>query len=210
MTNLDPLDGLLQEALAEQFVRKDNTKQRAVHIKGSPRDGRHDKPLRADPRFANPENWNKGPAVALMHLESMTLLGNFQEFIHKSFTATKLVRLTEPMACEETRWVRGEGWLTPEEEKHAEPERWVETREIRCGITLAQVGLHCPDAEVMVRLEFGGIARVELKELTRFTCPARDTFMLLPKGLDVIEAMSLDSKLVLRSELELDKEEEDE
>lgn len=154
--------------------------------------------------FANPENWEHTRTVALIHTDSSTLLGNFHEFIHKLCPdARKLVRVTEPCATDGTEWVNGDWYLTREEEAHQDQTQWIRTEEVIAGVTLAEMGLHCPEAVVLVRIEFGGIARVELADVTRFTCPARNTFMMLPKGIDVLPAMSMDSKIALRSELEL-------
>jgi len=193
----DPLESLLNEALAE------GSRKRVLASPNKPE--RAEKRLRADKRFANPDRWKPTKVVALMHLESMILLGNFQEFMHDSLAARKLCRLEGPAVCDELEWVKGDQWLTPKQDERLVAERWSESREVVCGITLATVGLHCPAASVCVRLEFGGMACVVLLDATRFTCPSRNTFMLLPKGLDVIEAMSFDSKLALRSELGMDE-----
>lgn len=199
MSQVDPLDALLAGAMAEAYHKT---------IKASPAKGRateQQKRIKPEKRFSNPERWKQTRTVALIHTESSTLLGNFREFIHDSLSARKLERVTEPCETDGVEWVSGPLWMREETEDRTKPVQWIETREAICGITLPEMGVHCPDAQVNVRLEFGGIARVELAEATRFTCPARNTFLTLPKHCDVLEVMSFDSKLALRSELGLDK-----
>lgn len=203
MSLVDPLDALLNSALAEAYSKR---------MKASPaKDSRKESLARIKPekRFSDPERWKHVRTVSLIHTESSTLLGNFKEYIHDSFTARKLERVVGPCETDGTEWISGPLWLQQETEERTKPERWIETREAICGLTLPEMGVHCPDAHVQVRLEFGGIARVELAEATRFTCPARNTFLTLPKHCDVLEVMSLDSKLCLRSELGLDKPQEE-
>ena len=201
MSEIDPLDALLNSALAEQYHKR---------TKGTPAKGKTPaglKPIRPEKRFADPENWRRVRAVSLIHTETNTVIGTFEEFLHKTFPARKLIRVEGPSETDGTEWVSGPLWVRPETEEAAKAERWSETREAICGITIPEMGVHCPDAHVQVRLQFSGIARVELADATRFTCPARNTFLILPKGCDVLGVMSLDSKLVLRSELGLDKPE---
>jgi hypothetical protein len=199
---IDPLDALLNSALAEQYQRKRT-------VKASP----SEKPKRPIlPRsFDLPENWHETRTVALIHQPSNTLLGSFREFLYDraGIHARKLVRVDAPTGVDGSEYVTGDWWLTADAERRADPARWVETRELVLGIILAECGLSAPDALVRVRLEFGGIARVELTQETRFVCAARDTFLILPAGLDLLQAMSFDSKLALKAELEPAKENEE-
>lgn len=193
----DILQGMLNRALAKQY----HATTKAAPARG--KSSADQKPIHGTRAFQDPERWKKVRTLALIHTagESQTLIGNFHEFLHDSMTARKLVRVTEPCSTEGVEYVTGALWLDQEQEDHAAPEKWIETVERVIGITLKDLRLHCPDAFVTVRLEFGGIARVELNEVTRFTCPERDTFLFLPKGLDVLTCMTLDSKLALRSEV---------
>lgn len=193
----DPLDALLYEALREQA-------QRTHRVKASP--NKEDKPLvpkvKLTAGFYESSNWEKVRTISLIHQPTETLLGNFNEFqyIHNRKTR-KLLRVEEPTATDGTEFVTGDWWLQQEMERHLDPQRWVESRSAVIGISLTECGLHCDAAEVIVRLEHGYIARVELAADTRFTCPARNTFLSIPKGIDVQECMSLDSRLALKSEL---------
>jgi hypothetical protein len=190
----DSLDALLNEALAEAGKRR---VRNAAQPKPTPR---------LNVGMENPENWTQTRTVSLIHRGpgGQTLLGNFNEFTYNYIRGTrKLCRVEGPTETDGMEFVEGDWWLTGETQKFAEPAQWVETREAECGITLAECGLHSPDARVRVRLEFNGIARVELARETRFTSLARDTFLILPVGVDLLCAMSFDSKLALRAEIGL-------
>lgn len=190
---IDPLDALLNEALAE--ARKRPVRNAAP--KPAPK---------LNEALNNPDNWTHTRTISLIHAapDGTTLLGNFREFVYAHLKGTrKLVRVEGPTETDGMEFVEGDWWLTQQTQRFAEPQSWIETREAICGITLTECGLHSPDAAVRVRLEFGGIARVELARETRFTSLARDTFLILPTGCDVLCAMSFDSKLALRAEIGL-------
>lgn len=158
------------------------------------------------PGYADITKWKAGVAITLIHKSpdgGLTFLGNFREFTYPGMKdALRLVRVEEPVATEGTKEVTGEWWLTPHGQEAVKPQAWVEEREIVLGVTLTECGLHCPEALCKVRLMYGGIARVELMEATRFGCPARNSFIILPKGLDILGGMGLDSKLAMKAELE--------
>lgn len=188
------------------------TKQAQTKVKATPSKGKAIAEVHGTWAFQDPARWTLARTIALIHSapgDQLTLLGNFHEYLHNT-GARKLVRVAEPVAVEGSEYVTGSEWLHQDQEEAASPERWTEECEAIIGVTLKELMLHCPDAQVKVHLMFGGIARVELMELTRFTCPNRDTFMYLPKGLDVLGCMTLDSKLALRSELEMDEPQKEE
>jgi hypothetical protein len=188
----DPLDLLLAEALREGKRLKNATPAKAIPKLNS---GMND-----------PENWTHTRTVSLIHCSpsGQTLLGNFRELVYVHLKGTrKLVRIEGPAETDGMEFVEGDWWLGVEAQRFADVQQWTETREAICGITLTECGLHSPDAAVHVRLEFNGIARVELARETRFTSLARDTFLILPRGCDILCAMSFDSKLALRAEIGL-------
>lgn len=194
----DPLDALLADALIQEKCRAPK-KAKSLPTK----DDRSLTPkLRLTAGFYDPDNWETVRTIALIHSPSNTLLGNFNELIYRPNPKTRrLVRVESPTATEGTETVTGDWWLQQEVERHQDPKRWVESRSAVIGITLTECSLHCSAAEVVVRLEYGYIARVELAADTRFTCPARNTFLIIPAGIDVQECMSLDSRLALKSEM---------
>lgn len=198
---VDPLDQLLEQATREQSRRT---------VRATP--SREDKPLipkaHLTPGFYSVENWEKTRTISLIHQPTNTLLGNFNEFHLLANSKTrKLLRVEEPTATDGTEFVTGDWWLQIEAQRHAEQKSWIESRSCIIGITLAECGLHCDAAEVIVRLEHGWIARVELAHETRFTCASRNSFLILHAGLDVLEAMSFDCKIALKSELHIGEEE---
>lgn len=201
----DPLDLFLEDALKQQAARQAS---RQTRVKGSP--DKDDKPLiktKLTPGFYDEANWEVARIISLIHRSTQTLLGNFRELQYKHNPKTRrLVRVSEPVATDGIEHVDGDWWLQQETERHQDPSKWVETREAILGITLTECGLHCAEARVRVRLEYGYIARVELIGDTKFTCPERNTFLILPSGLDVQECMSLDSKLALKSDLGIGQE----
>lgn len=198
---IDPLDALLADAQREAARRR---------VKPAPSEKPKHPILPSG--FSDPTNWKRTRTVALIHQPSQTLLGNFHEFLYdqRGVHARKLVRVNEPTDTDGMELVSGDWWLNAEAERHADPQRWIETRDVTIGMTLAECGLHAPAVAVHVRLEFGGIARVELAEDTRFFCVKRDTFLIVAAGVDVLQAMSFDSKLALRAELRLGEDETDE
>lgn len=204
------LDDLLAEAMTQQANR--NAAKKVATI-----DSRAEKAARPKltPGFYDPINWSHSRTISLIHQPTNTLLGNFKEFLYvgsrvlsiTDFIPTKLVRVEEPVSTDGLEFVQGDWWLQREAERHADPKSWIESRAAIIGISLPECGLHCDAAEVVVRLEHGWIARVELLAETRFTCAARNHFLTLPAGLDVLEAMSFDSKIALKSEMKIGEEE---
>lgn len=197
---LDPLDDLWRET--EKEIAK---KRSSRTVKAFPTDRRSLARPHLPPGYADPGNWTAGRTISLIHRSGdvLTLLGNFREYFYPHLPgARQLRRVDSPLPTEGTEFVEGDWWLHPSVADLARPERWVEEREMVIGATLSECGLHCPEALVCVRLSFGGIARVELIDATQFTCPARNTFLILPKGTDILSALSFDSKVALRAGLE--------
>ena len=92
MSQIDPLQALLNVAMAEAYTKK---------VKGTPsKESKAEKSHRVRPekRFSDPARWTKVRTVSFIHTDSSTLLGNFHEFIHDSFSARKWERVEGP--CE--------------------------------------------------------------------------------------------------------------
>lgn len=186
---MDDLEQLLSDALA---ARPTDKPKRLAHR------------ARLAPGYTDLKNWSHTRYVSLVHRSTsgmQTLLGNFNETVCVALGARKLTRVEEPHPTDGIEEVSGDWWLTPIGQEGACLERWISERDLTIGATLAECGLHCPDTPVRVRLAHGGIARVELTSATRFGCPARNKFLVLPSGLDILSSMSIDSKLELRSML---------
>lgn len=199
----DPLDDLLASAIREAH-RRDRT------VRPSPtKDSRAE--VLARPKLTSgfylPDNWTHTRTISLIHQPSNTLLGNFKEYHYQKVTATrKLVRVEEPCATDGLETVTGDWWLQQATERRTDPKSWIESRQVIIDIALAECGLYCDAATVQVRLEHGWIARVELTSDTRFTCAARNTFLILSAGLDVLEAMSVESRIALKESLHVGEE----
>lgn len=208
---IDPLDALLNEAVKEQS-RKGPAKP--LPSKDSKAE------LAARPKlhagFYEADSWTHTRTVSLIHQPSNTLLGNFRELYYTgdrvlnlhALIPRKLVRVTEPVATDGTEFVTGDWWLQQISERRADPKSWIESRKAIIDIALAECGLYCDSAEVNVRLEYGWIARVELIADTRFTCAERNTFLILPAGLDVLEAMTVEARVGLKEELHVGEDSE--
>lgn len=144
--------------------------------------------------FLDPAQWTRARGIALIHADSETLLGNFSEYIHRT-GARKLIREASPIAVSAVERVSGSWWLgehriiTPRAE-------WHETRRIYVHLHLVELGLRSPAVEVLVALEYGGIARVELVEETKFA--GEDSLVFLPAGTDILASCDLDTKLNVR------------
>lgn len=193
---IDALDDLLDSALAQQATER---AQRRV------RTGPREHAPKAPPSWQDPATWTGGAFLALIHRDgdALTLLGNFQEFHHSHLPrARRLIRVSEAHPVSRTELVEGDWWLSKaDEERRYGYEEWSKKELVRTGITLAEFCLHAPDCAVLVHTHFGGIYCVELAEDTRFGCPSRSTFLLLPSGLDILGAMDRDSKILLKAEL---------
>lgn len=194
----DPLEQLLCEALIAQTPK---VTRRTAEQKLSRGDFKAaEKALHE--LFADPLNWNRIGGVALIHQDTDTLLGNFSEYKHNSTSAKKFVRETQLLAVQRTEYVSGPWWIE-QISKKADPARWIETRDAVVDVVLPSLSLAAFTVPLTVRLEFGGIARAELKEATRFVSANADIVLWIPGGINVLEAMSDDCKICLKSELGL-------
>lgn len=146
--------------------------------------------------FLDESQWHRARGIALIHADSETLLGNFIEWTHAS-GARKLLRSDSPISVSVVERVSGSWWLgsahtiTPRAE-------WHETKRIFIHLHLAELGLRSPAVEVLVALEYGGIARLELVEETKFA--SEGSLVFLPAGTDILASCDLDTKLNVRRE----------
>ena len=194
----DILDLLLESSLTQH-----NKKQRSGKVEAPPK-----KPF--IDTYQRPENWTATKAVALIHKDpsgSETLLGNFQEYLHK-FGARKLCRVEAPTVFDSLEYVTGSYWLSPAQEhvREADGGHWTHEHTFTIGITLKELHMHNPEVGVRVTTMFGGIAKVELLQETRFFNVTHQQFLMLHAGTDVLGCMDFDSKLDLKATLDSDDE----
>lgn len=150
------------------------------------------------PSLLNIESWKPGRGIALIHAESSTLLGNFIEHLHPS-GARRLVRAEGPVAVSAAESVSGSWWLGEGRQPVARKE-WHETKRLFVHLLLSGLKAHSPAVEIQVFLAYGGIERVELAETTLFASTMDDSLVELPAGCNVLEVLSLDSKVKIREE----------
>ena len=157
-------------------------------------------------RFENPENWLAKRTLAVVHRApegTLTLLGAFKEHVFRSDPHTrKLIRIEEPSAVEGQEFVTGDYWLKPR--FSAEFPEWqdgIEDREIFFDLELDSIQAHAHGVPLTVRLENGWIRSAKLRFNTQLVCPTNRVFFFLPRGLDVLEAMSFANKVAMKKEL---------
>lgn len=209
-----PLDALLLEALdheARRRIKKQPTLiiQREEKIKES---------FRA--LYNNPDNWLAGPVIAVIHRAEKgenTLLGAFQKFSHvrrrtlfsgkvinTPTGAIKYERIEGPALPEDQMFVTGEQWLhdiRPKLPEFPENPEGIVDHQLGFDLSLGDLQVEAKQAQVEVRTERGWIRRVSLRDTTQFFCPTNRVVIFLPKGLDVLDAMSFECKKALKDRL---------
>mgnify|MGYP003649982077 CR=1 FL=1 len=151
-------------------------------------------------KWTDPDNWVAGRGIALIHRDSNTLLGNFQELTHRHEAGCRrLVRADSPisiLATEYTEWLPAS--TSTESVVAAEPSQKRVT--IIIPIFLDKLSATSPIVEVVVCLSYGNIARVELAVDTQFS-GGDDSLIELRAGVNILPVMAYDSKINLRIEL---------
>lgn len=195
--DLSSLDDLFREARAHILAER-KAKAAAVIRKTS-----EPEKVSTQALYLDPENWERKRGVALIHEETETVLGNFSEYIHRSVAgARKLVREEAPISVSAVERVSGSWWLGAA--RRPEPRKeWHEKRRAIFHLHLSVLRVHSPLCEVVAHLSYGSLARVELAEDSQFAQEEGDgeQLMFLPKGTNVLEVMSQDSKVHLWKEL---------
>lgn len=153
--------------------------------------------------YTLPEYWEPRRGIALIHEESRSLIGNFQEYIHRRVAGCrKLVRTDEPVAITHTEYISGWEHIGEALKMQFEPQVDTEIREVlHPDLILGPLGVHASTVVVRVHLAYGGMTRCELAEPTRFSSLDGRTILTLAGGINVLEVMSIEAKLALRKEL---------
>lgn len=195
----DPLEDLYTEALLYR-----QTKKRVRGADPALADALDATARRMKEVFSLPENWQRTRGIALVHEESHTLLGNYSEYVHRSVKhCRRLVREHSPIAVDGTELVKGYWWLGERRPFVDASMKWNVEREALVDVHLPELGVAHPVTELRVGLYLGGIMRVELAADTQFASPGGEMLLQLPKGTNLLECMSTDSKIALRKELGL-------
>lgn len=149
--------------------------------------------------FRAPENWLYAAQVQLVHVEGnvQTLIGLYDELLHCSVPrCRRLVAASDKReGAFRVEHVTGDHWL-PQQAwsfKHVPTERKLEVLlpiELDMGQSLVAEAVPCE-----AWLVGGGLQRLCLLEDTIFEGNAPRTILSLPKGLDILEGMSKESKV---------------
>lgn len=192
----NPLEDLLREALAAAPAKRNRARNSFDPAEKPKLSGLgHHSSSYTD----GEANWTRTRGVALIHRDSNTLLGNFSEFAHRHSSARKLVRTEEPLLVEGTEWVSGPQWIEWSREPEAAVAQVV-VLEIVADLHLHELGVRAMAATVEVTISYGGVSKVELFDLTHFHSDDHRVAFFLPKHLNVLDGLSLDTKLAIRAE----------
>lgn len=134
--------------------------------------------------YRNPANWIRTRGVALMHSETLTLLGNFTEYRHKTVPdARRLVRETDPLPIEATEYLNGDWWMKPEEVPKTK-RLWKESKLLTLPYAnLSHLGVHARSLCVYAVFGEGSLDRVDLASDSIFG--GGSVLMNLPAGTDI-------------------------
>ena len=150
--------------------------------------------------FANEANWHSLRIIALIHEDSETFLGNFEEFEHNTVPdAHKMKRLTRSDAQHvAVIYVKGPGYL-----EYRKPESNTFASD-RTRLSCATLELDSPPVAalgvgVCVHRSAGGIIKIQLEHETTFY--SKEILLDLPAGTDILPSLSLASKKLIKGML---------
>ena len=145
-------------------------------------------------KYRDPDNWIRTRNVALIHQETLCLLGNYGEFLHATEDrCRKLVREPFVLPIWETETVSGKWWLPEEPLRLTEPVTQFHTR---LHVRLAELRLHAPKCEVVAQVDHGAVRGIKLVEDTMFAQIDLDQPQLVffPKGTEIMKEMARGTK----------------
>lgn len=151
--------------------------------------------------FSNPDNWRVARAVLLIHQETQTLLGHFDELVHRTVPdARRLVR-SEDQAVRNSavEYVSGAWWLFQETVKAKANPHYRKITVFLPKAHLWELGVYSYDLELTVRLLDSGILRAEAEVETVWTHDGEGAahFIILPPGVDIYRLLSRETKIDL-------------
>lgn len=142
--------------------------------------------------YSDPANWLPKRKLGLIHRETQTYLGTFQEWVHRSVAdARKLTRIEELGLVEGTEEVSGPAY------EHYEVINQPVTDRIKLLIAaeLAFPRVTAIDAQVVVFCCSGGYNRVELALRTAFTEDSESNEIFeLPAGTNILPQLTHSTK----------------
>lgn len=149
--------------------------------------------------YSDPKNWREGRFISLIHAETRTLLGNFQEMLHRSVEdCRRLVRVEGPVAVSALEEVSGNwGWQGPVQVNHADSS--IEVRHVELFISLESPAV---SAQATVAVSLQGVGILSVKLLTPITFGGTEGLLELPADTNILQVMTRECKINLRKELE--------
>ena len=148
----------------------------------------------ADPStlYADPANWLAKRKLGLIHRETQTYLGTFQEWLHKSVPDTrKLTRIEELSDVSGTEEVSGSAY------QHFEVIEQPTTDRVLLTLSpeLAFPRVVAIDAQMIVFCCSGGYNRIELAKRTAFTDSSESNEIFeLPAGTNILPQLTHSTK----------------
>lgn len=190
LDGLSSLDDLFDEAQAAATLR--------LRVKNRGKPGALGQLNTSDPStlYTDPANWLAKRKLGLIHRETQTYLGTFQEWVHtKVPDARKLVRIEELSDVSGTEEVSGPAY------EHFEVINQPVTDRIKLLLSpeLAFPRVVAIDAEVLVFCCSGGYNRVELAKRTAFTDDSESNEIFeLPAGTNILPQLTHSTKEYLK------------
>jgi len=152
-------------------------------------------------------SWTRTRGVALVHKDTLELIGNFSEYTSKHLPgARRLVRETTKLPFYETEYVSGV-WGKVQIEKESSAPRLVSTHvDTVADVILKEMHVQAPQVLVTAHFTDGQLSRVCLRTETTFSAPAgpegTGSFCILPPGTNILAEMSIHSIRALLSNLQ--------
>ncbi len=157
-------------------------------------------------RYTLPEFWLPGRGIALIHRETQSLIGNYQEYLHRTEKgARKLIKVDTPIEIQVKEYISGWEHLGEAKEHLLEAQVWEVEREVLMDLALERLGVFAAAVALKVCLRFGSIVRVGLCDHQTFSSLDGHTILTLPRGTNCLEVMGLDAKIALRAELQVNQ-----
>lgn len=151
--------------------------------------------------YSNPDNWTRKRGVALVDLETGTLIGNFSEYLHNSDPhARKLIREHQPIAVEATELING--YLGAEVEARIKYVSCDAEHPLTVAVQLDELMVESPEVGLIIRTRFGGIIRADLTAETQFASGSGNLILRFAAGTNIWEACSTDTKIRIRKGIE--------
>ena len=189
------LDDLYREAKAAVRLEAET---RVAKAKATVRRPGEPKAREGAKLWSDPDNWNRGKNVALLHRETQTLLGVFSEWTHVSEPdCRRLVREEAELPVHCIEEVSGDwGWKGPVALDHEDSTVRELTTELYVTLTRPAVTAYCL---LTVVTQLAGIHSVKLHASLSFG--GEGEILFLPAGTNILPVMSQESKIALREVL---------